>query len=103
MGVPMVTLAGSTHVSRVGVSLLTQVGLTDWIGNSRADYVRIAVENAGRNLEKLRREVRPRMLASELGDPIRFTTHIENLYRKAWQLWSNKAPTGAVYAHLRSF
>ncbi len=103
MGVPMVTLAGTTHVSRVGVSLLTQVGLTDWIANSRADYVRIAVENAARNLENLRQEIRPKMLASELGDPVRFTAQVENLYRKTWKLWSNKASRDAVYAHLRSF
>lgn len=103
MGVPMVTLAGTTHVSRVGVSLLTQVGLADWIANSRADYVRIAVENAARNLEEVRRNLRPRMRASELGDPVRFTTHIENLYRKTWKLWSNKASLDGVYAHLRSF
>lgn len=103
MGVPLVTLAGTTHVSRVGVSLLTQVGLTDWIANTRADYVRIAVENAGKNLEKLRGEIRPRMQSSELGDPVRFTSHLENLYRKTWQLWSNKASPSPHFAHLRSF
>lgn len=29
MGVPMIALAGSTHVARVGASFLTQVGLSD--------------------------------------------------------------------------
>jgi predicted O-linked N-acetylglucosamine transferase (SPINDLY family) len=89
MGVPMISLAGTTHVARVGVSLLTQVGLTDWIAGSRDEYVRIAVENARspEKLSQLRHELRPRMLASELGDPVRFTSHIESAYRRIWHGW----------------
>ena len=34
MGVPVVTLAGNTHVSRVGVSLLTHVGLAEMIAQT---------------------------------------------------------------------
>ena len=32
MGVPVVTLAGRTHVSRVGASLLTHLGAPEWVG-----------------------------------------------------------------------
>ena len=42
MGVPVVTLAGVTHVSRVGVSLLTSVGLKELIAQSPEEYVKIA-------------------------------------------------------------
>ena len=48
MGVPVVTLAGQTHVSRVGVSLLSNVGLKELIAESADDYARIAVTLAGR-------------------------------------------------------
>jgi predicted O-linked N-acetylglucosamine transferase (SPINDLY family) len=86
MGVPMVTLAGAAHVSRVGVSLLTQIGMTDWIASTRADYVRIAVENAlPEKLNRLRGEIRGRLLASELGDPVRFTARLEDAYRQIWR------------------
>ncbi len=46
MGAPVVTLAGKTHVSRVGVSLLTNVGLPELVAHSKEEYVRIAVELA---------------------------------------------------------
>ena len=41
MGVPVVTLAGKAHVSRVGASLLTSVGLPELIeANSRGNILR---------------------------------------------------------------
>ncbi len=46
MGVPVVTLAGQTHASRVGLSLLTAVGHPEWVAADRAEYVRIASELA---------------------------------------------------------
>jgi predicted O-linked N-acetylglucosamine transferase (SPINDLY family) len=42
MGVPVVTLCGPTHVSRMGASILTSAGQADWIARSEADYRRIA-------------------------------------------------------------
>ncbi|MFX9081385.1 hypothetical protein ABTN40_20130, partial [Acinetobacter baumannii] len=42
MGVPVVTLAGDRMISRIGISLLTAVGLDDLIAETRDDYVRIA-------------------------------------------------------------
>src|SRR5262249_9454792 len=43
MGVPVVTLQGDRHSTRVGASLLTQGGLTDWIAESADDYVETAL------------------------------------------------------------
>ena len=40
MGVPVVTLRGDRHAGRVGASLLTQVGLMDWIAGSPEEYFR---------------------------------------------------------------
>ena len=34
MGVAVVTLQGDRHSARVGASLLTQAGMTDWIADS---------------------------------------------------------------------
>src|ERR1035437_1012063 len=47
MGLPVVTLAGTRHVSRVGVSLLTNVGLTELVAKDADDYVEIAAGLAG--------------------------------------------------------
>ena len=45
MGVPIVTLAGRNGVSRGGVSILSQIGLTDLIAQSTDDYIRIAARS----------------------------------------------------------
>lgn len=89
MGVPLVTLRGDRHCGRVGASLLTQVGLTDWIADSVDDYAEIAValaENRSR-LHELRRSLRARLLASPLCDAASFARKVENSYRTIWQNW----------------
>jgi predicted O-linked N-acetylglucosamine transferase (SPINDLY family) len=74
MGVPVVTLAGRTHVSRVGVSLLNSVELTELIGDTREKYIEITMELANDllRLVSLRRKMRQRMLASPLVDGAAF-------------------------------
>jgi predicted O-linked N-acetylglucosamine transferase (SPINDLY family) len=43
MGLPIVTLAGRSYISRMAGSLLNAVGLPDLITHSLADYERLAV------------------------------------------------------------
>lgn len=89
MGVPVVTLAGQSHVSRVGVSLLTNVGLPELVAESEDEYVRIAVELAG-NAERLssyRANLRDRMRGSQLLDAPSFTREIETAFRQMWISW----------------
>lgn len=47
MGVPVITLAGNRHASRVGASLLTANGLPDFIADSPEAFVAIATRLAG--------------------------------------------------------
>ena len=89
MGVPVVTLAGRTHVSRVGVSLLTNVGLSELVAESEDEYVRIAVELAG-NAERLssyRANLRDQMRESRLLDGPSFAREIEAAFREMWISW----------------
>lgn len=74
MGVPVVSLVGERHAARVGLSLLTRLGLAELAVSSEDDYVRCASELAGdiERLVVLRRELRPRMAASPLCDEGRF-------------------------------
>ncbi len=79
MGVPVITLAGRTHAARVGASLLTHVGLPDWIAATPDDYVVRAVA-AARDLPQLavlRRGLREKMRTSPLCDAAHFTRGFE--------------------------
>jgi protein O-GlcNAc transferase len=87
MGVPVVTLTGATHASRVGASLLDAVGLGDLVAHTGASYVAKAVALAADapRRQRLRRELRSRFQRSPLGDPSRFVPAFEALLRQAWQ------------------
>lgn len=86
MGVPVVTLAGRAHVSRVGVSLLTNVGLPDLIAADAEMYVQTAARLAGNlsGLRELRSTLRHRMERSPLMDATGFVRDVERAYRGAW-------------------
>jgi predicted O-linked N-acetylglucosamine transferase (SPINDLY family) len=92
MGVPVVTLAGKTHVSRVGVSLLRNGGLPELIAKNPEDYVRLAIELASNlpRLVELRRTLRTRLKASPLMDAPRFARAVEAAYRDMWRQWCRK-------------
>lgn len=87
MGVPVVTLAGATHVSRVGVSLLERTGLGDLVAYSPSVYAARACALAADldHLAALRAGLRERVAASPLGDAVRFTRELEDLYRRLWE------------------
>lgn len=89
MGVSVVTLAGRTHSGRVGVSLLSQAGLTEQIANSPDEYVDKAVQLAGDpdRLARLRAELRPRLADSSLCDGESFARSVEAAYRGMWEKW----------------
>ena len=46
MGVPVVTMVGQTLVGRAGLSLLSNLGLTEMVAHTPEEYVRIASELA---------------------------------------------------------
>lgn len=93
MGVPVVTLAGDSHVSRVGVSLLNSVGLPELIAGSTEQYCALAVglANDRERLLALRQGLRDRLLSSPLTDNVRFTRNLEKAYRHIWQRWCGGA------------
>lgn len=82
MNTPIITLAGSSYVSRVGVSLLSNLGLEKYIANSREEYVQKVVDLANNptELKELHQTLRLRMLNSDLANSVSFTTNIEAAY-----------------------
>ena len=98
MSVPVVTLAGQTHASRVGVSLLTTVGLPELIAQDQDDYLRLAVQLAAdmTRLADLRATLRTRLAASPLMDAPRFARHLEAAYREMWRTWCMDRSTASA-------
>ena len=86
MGVPVVSLIGRTHVSRVGLSLLGAVRLNELAGETEEAYIRLAtaLANDSDRLARLRRETRQRLIASPLCDAIRLTRAIEQAFRASF-------------------
>ena len=94
MGVPVITLAGPTAVSRAGSSLLSNVGAPELIAHSPEEYIHLATTLAQNlpRLTHLRATLRPRMEQSPLMNAPRFTHHLEAAYRHIWETWCNTPP-----------
>jgi protein O-GlcNAc transferase len=89
MGVPVITLKGSMHASRVGTSILMNSGLEDLIAESTMDYINKAVQLAD-NIERLGSlhiRLRDMIRCSHLTNEKEFTTALENKFRMMWQRW----------------
>ena len=80
MGVPVITLAGETHASRMGMSILNAVGRAEWIAEGEERYVELALELAARagELRKSRSALRELVLGARLTDAARFTREFES-------------------------
>ena len=89
MGVPVVTLPGRAHASRVALTMLTNAGLARWVAASENEYVAIAADLAREpaRLQALRPDLRDRMRRSPNMDGARFTRFLEAAYERAWEDW----------------
>lgn len=94
MGVPVVSLCGQTHVSRAGLSILTNLGLPDLVAASPEQYVEYAVRLARdtERLSELRNGTRDRMERSPLRDERGYTVAVEAAYRSMWSSWCDTQP-----------
>jgi predicted O-linked N-acetylglucosamine transferase (SPINDLY family) len=92
MGVPVVSLAGRTAVSRAGSTLLSNVGLEHLVARSEEQYVALAAalirDTSG--LAALRRELRKRIESSPVMDAKRFARDLEAAFRNAWHAWCER-------------
>lgn len=89
MGVPTITIAGDTLLSRQGASLLTAAGLKDWIAADVDQYVSKALrytENLA-GLAALRAGLRQQALDSPLFDAQRFARNLEAVL---WEIWHDE-------------
>jgi predicted O-linked N-acetylglucosamine transferase (SPINDLY family) len=98
MGVPVLTLAGESFVSRQGVGLLMNARLAQWIASDPEQFVALAVKYAGDlpRLAALRAMLRQQVQAAPLFDAARFAVNFEAALRGMWQRWcaQQAAPPG---------
>lgn len=89
MGVPVVTLAGRTHVARVGMSLVSHLGFPEWGAETSEAYVAKCQELAGdlTGLATVRAGLREKMRVSPLCDAVEFIGNLESAYRGMWEKW----------------
>jgi predicted O-linked N-acetylglucosamine transferase (SPINDLY family) len=91
MGVPVVTLVGTAYHSRVGVSLLSNIGLPELVAKTSDEYISIAVNLANdlSRLQSLRDRLRDMMKDSPICEAKKFTANLEMCYRQMWETWCN--------------
>lgn len=80
MGTPMITLEGNSHVSRVGVSILNNIGCSELIAKSTQEYIEKVTQLCS-NSEKIKNyhdTLRDKYNKSIFTDYSRFTKQLEN-------------------------
>ncbi|PIQ23806.1 hypothetical protein COW36_13245 [bacterium (Candidatus Blackallbacteria) CG17_big_fil_post_rev_8_21_14_2_50_48_46] len=84
MGVPVISLAGER---RVGQSVLTALGFSEWVAQNPQAYLQKAVNLAQdpAQLKALRLSLRPQIEQSVLCDGVAFARERETAYREIWR------------------
>jgi predicted O-linked N-acetylglucosamine transferase (SPINDLY family) len=97
MDVPVVTLAGRRHAERASFSILSNLGVTDTIAHSGADYVAIAVRLATDEafMRDVRRRIREGLAHSALTDMAGYARHLEEAYVHALEARAPEALASA--------
>lgn len=86
MGVPVVSLVGEAFCQRMGASILTAIGRSEWVASSADEFVRVASQLAAdrEGLLKEKTSLRARMQAAPALDIGAYTRDLEAAYRKMW-------------------
>ena len=89
MGVPVISMRGDRFVSRMGASILSTVGLGEYVADNEEDYIAKATTLASdlTRLAELRSQLRTQLLNSPLCDGPGFTRDLESAYRTMWKAW----------------
>jgi protein O-GlcNAc transferase len=94
MGVPTLTLAGSTVAARTGAGILGHVGLNAFVAQDAAAFVRQGLLLAAdvSTLAELRSGLRERFSQSVPSQPEVIATGLESALRTMWQHWCAGLP-----------
>ncbi|MDP7624913.1 MAG: hypothetical protein QF493_08155, partial [Rhodospirillales bacterium] len=84
MGAPVITLRGERHAARVGASILTHLGRSEWIVGTLESYIEKARELAEDlpALQEIRENLRAQLQQSSLANTTEFAAKIEAVYQE---------------------
>ncbi len=94
MGVPTLTLTGSTGAGRTGAAILGRVGLGAFIAHTAEAFVETGQSCVGNlaALSAIRSGLRERLATSAIGRPALIADGLERAFRIMWQRWCEGLP-----------
>ncbi|MHC4487747.1 MAG: O-linked N-acetylglucosamine transferase family protein [Planctomycetota bacterium] len=89
MGVPVISLVGQHHMSRVALTILTRFGMGFLAAPTPQEYVTRATALAAKrqNLVEMRSIMRRTIAGASLCNTNRFVKNVEAAYREMWHRW----------------
>lgn len=100
MGVPTLTIAGNTLLSRVGSTIMGYLGLEQFIARDLADFIQKG-QDLAKDLDalaKLRMSMRTLLANSPAGQPALIAAGLDNALRTIWQRWCAGLPAESFEA-----
>ena len=87
MGVPVVAKLGNSLPSRAAGSILTALGLPDWVTDSHEAYIEIATSRGSQvsELDRLRRELPDKVRTAAASNPVSYGRAVDDAYRAMWK------------------
>ncbi len=91
VGVPVIAKLGNNIASRAAGSILSAVGLADWVANTADEYLEIALKFAAmpEHLKMLRTRLPAMIDESAAGNSFKYTKAVEAAYHKMWADYCN--------------
>ena len=93
MGVPSISLSGTTFTARAGLAIMKQLGLdAAFVAQTPQAYVDRACAYATQldELACIRRALRDLLLSSSICNPAAYARSLGDAFRYMWQQWCEK-------------
>lgn len=89
MGTPVISVRGNSHGSRFGASILTNSNLPELVAKDLEEYVEKAIDLAKspERIKNYHATLRSQLFNSKLTDSSRYTQNLEDLLKKAWNMF----------------
>jgi len=93
VGVPVLTMPGTTFASRVAASLLSTVNLPEMIATNLDEYADISIEYSTnkRFSEKIQRKLSTNINSTPLFNTPLYARHLESAFRQMWDIYTSGA------------